>query len=69
VEQVGVVATDDPDAGRVFTVRARLDGQPEGLRSGMTGRAKIDSGRASLGRVLLRRPARWAWNVIWGWLP
>jgi GAF domain-containing protein/multidrug resistance efflux pump len=69
VEQVGVVATDDPDAGRVFTVRARLDGQPEGLRSGMTGRAKIDSGRASLGRVLFRRPARWAWNVIWGWLP
>ena len=69
VEQVGVVATEDPDAGRVFTVRARLEGHPEGLRSGMTGRAKVDTGRASLGRVMFRRPARWAWNVLWGWLP
>lgn len=69
VEQVGVVATEDPDAGRVFTVRARLDGRPAGLRSGMTGRAKVDTGRARLGRVLFRRPARWAWNVLWGWLP
>jgi GAF domain-containing protein len=69
VERLGVVATDDPDAGRVFTVRARLDGQPAGLRSGMTGRAKIDTGRVALGRVLFRRPARWVWNMIWGWLP
>jgi HlyD family secretion protein len=67
VERVGVAATV-VDEERVFLVRARLDGAPLPLRSGMTGRAKIDTGPASLGRVLLRRPGRWAWGVLWGWL-
>ncbi len=69
VQRVGVQAVIDEDGYKVFLVRAALAGQPEGLRSGMTGRAKINTGNASLGRVLLRRPARWIWNKLWGWLP
>jgi GAF domain-containing protein/multidrug resistance efflux pump len=69
VQRVGVQAVDDPDGEKVFLVRATLDGRPEGLRSGMTGRAKINTGNASLGRVIFRRPARWLWNRLWGWLP
>lgn len=69
VERVGVQAVEDEDGARIFVVRAALDGHPEGLRSGMTGRAKVDTGSRSLGRVLFRRPARWIWNLVWGWLP
>jgi GAF domain-containing protein/multidrug resistance efflux pump len=69
VRRVGVQAVADPDGEKVFLVRAVLDGRPEGLRSGMTGRAKINTGAASLGRVIFRRPARWVWNRLWGWLP
>ena len=68
VSRIGVTATV-VDELRVFMVRVALDEYPETLRSGMTGEAKIDTGRASLGRVVLRRPARWLWGVLWGWLP
>ncbi len=69
VDHLGVQAVDDEDGARVFIVRAALEGHPEGLRSGMTGRAKVNTGNRSLGRVLFRRPARWLWNLVWGWLP
>jgi len=68
VERVGVAATLE-EGERVFTVGARLEDPPERLRSGMTGRAKITTGPASVARVALRRPARWLWRLIWGWLP
>jgi HlyD family secretion protein len=68
VEHIGVTASLE-DAHRVFLVRARLDRMDVLLRSGMTGQAKINSGPASLGRVIFRRPARWLWSVFWGWLP
>ncbi len=67
VAQVAVVASDH-DQGRVFLVRARLLGAPP-LRTGMTGWAKISTGRAGIAPVLLRRPARWVWRIVWGWLP
>ncbi len=57
------------DGRRVFMVRARLDGADAPLRSGMTGQVKINTGAASLGRVMFRRPARWVWGVFWRWLP
>ena len=57
------------DENRVFLVRARLDDEDVSLRSGMTGQAKINTGPAALGRVILRKPARWLWSVLWGWLP
>jgi RND family efflux transporter MFP subunit len=68
VERVGVTASLQ-DGDRVFLARVRLDEPDARLRSGMTGRAKIATGSASLGRVLFRRPARWLWGVFWGWLP
>jgi RND family efflux transporter MFP subunit len=68
VEKVGVTATLH-DGQRVFLVRARLDGTDAPLRSGMTGQVKINTGAASLGRVMFRRPARWLWGAFWRWLP
>jgi GAF domain-containing protein/multidrug efflux pump subunit AcrA (membrane-fusion protein) len=68
VKRIGVTAALQDDQ-RVFTVLVDL-GEPEAvLRTGMTGQAKIDTGRTSLARVMLRRPARWLWGVVWGWLP
>ncbi len=68
VERIGVGATLVNDQ-RVVLARARLLAPGPALRSGMAGRAKIDTGPASIVRVLLRRPARWIWSAVWGWLP
>ncbi|HXI03663.1 MAG TPA: GAF domain-containing protein [Candidatus Saccharimonadales bacterium] len=68
VERIGVAATQVA-GNRVFLVRARLLDAPELLRSGMTGEAKITTGPASIAHVVLRRPGRWLWGLIWGWLP
>jgi RND family efflux transporter MFP subunit len=68
VERIGVTAAREDDMP-VFLVRAHLDSADVVLRSGMTGKAKVSTGPASLGRVMLRRPARWLWSVFWGWLP
>jgi len=62
----GVVASASGD--RVLLVSARLDA-PLHLRPGMTGEARITSGKATLGRVLFRRPALWLRRTVWGWLP
>lgn len=67
VERVGVVAVEE-EGERVFLVRARLE-ETLPLRSGMTGRAKVTVGTASPARIVLRQPARWIWNALWGWLP
>jgi len=68
VTRIGVTATLEDDR-RVFTVLVHLEGPDQVLRTGMTGQAKINTGRTSLARVILRRPARWLWGVLWGWLP
>jgi len=68
VERVGVAAVEE-EGGRVFLARARLIEAPALPRPGMTGQAKIDAGPARLVRVALRWPARWAWGLIWPWLP
>ena len=68
LERVGVAATIVRDE-RVFLVQARLLEAGPPLRPGMTGRAKINTGPASLARVLLRAPARSIWSWVWGWLP
>jgi putative peptide zinc metalloprotease protein len=70
VERVGVAAIVERDT-RSFLVRAGLGESDPAfpLRTGMTGWAKIDTGPASAGRVLLRVPARWIWTWMWGWLP
>jgi GAF domain-containing protein len=68
VERVGVVATVQ-EGERYFLVQTRLEPSGTAPRSGMTGLAKITVGRATVARILLRRPARWIWGLIWGWLP
>lgn len=68
VERVGVAAT--LDAGHpAFLVRARFEEAMPSLRAGMTGRAKINTGSSTILRVVFRRPSRWIWNLLWGWLP
>src|SRR5207249_2943587 len=68
VERVGVAATM-VEARPAFLVRARFEEAMPQLRSGMTGRAKINTGSASILRIFFRRPARWIWGLVWGWLP
>lgn len=68
IERIGVAATQ-ARSEPAFLVRARLTDAPWPLREGMTGRAKIRTGSASILRVVFRRPARWIWGRIWGWLP
>lgn len=63
------VAARESEGERVFVARGRLLDAPEELRSGMTGEAKITVGYASIARVVLRRPGRWLWGLVWGWLP
>jgi len=68
VVHVGVAALDE-GGERVLLARTRLEDAGDLLRSGMTGEAKIRTRSASVARVLLRRPARWIWRLVWGWLP
>jgi multidrug resistance efflux pump len=68
VERVGVAATTI-EGEQHFMVQARLLDPPAEIRSGLTGLAKVNTGRASIARVAFRRPARWIWSIIWGWLP
>jgi RND family efflux transporter MFP subunit len=68
VEKVGVAAV--PREGEeFFLVQTRLSDPQEPLRSGMTGLAKIRTGTSPAARVIFRRPARWLWKAIWGWIP
>jgi RND family efflux transporter MFP subunit len=68
VEKVGVAAMVR-DQERYFLVQARLAQAAGPLRSGMTGLAKISTGKAPVARIVFRKPARWLWQVLWGWLP
>jgi RND family efflux transporter MFP subunit len=69
VERVGVAATLLEDEQRVFLVRVRLEDPGAPLSPGMTGQAKVTAGTTPLARVVARRPARWLWGVVWGFLP
>ncbi|MFQ5876906.1 MAG: GAF domain-containing protein [Acidobacteriota bacterium] len=58
------------DSGtRSLIVRAHLTSGEFPLKAGMSGRAKIEVGRRSVGYVLLRKPARFLWRHLWTWLP
>jgi RND family efflux transporter MFP subunit len=60
-----------------FVARALFVNPPDRhARDGMVGRAKIsarggwfESGWYPVGFVLLRAPARWAWEKLWSWVP
>jgi multidrug resistance efflux pump len=67
--QVGRIA---PAAGRgdvqsTFSVYCRLDDCPPGLRPGMTGYGRIDTGQRPLGGILLDRALRWLRTECWWW--
>lgn len=68
IERISVAAVV-VEGERVFMAAARLLDAPEVLRTGMTGEAKISTGPASIARIALRRPGRWLWRILWGWLP
>lgn len=59
-----------PVAGRgetqsLVTVYCRLANAPPGLRSGMTGYARVYTGRRSLGAILLDRGLRYLRTEFW----
>ena len=56
------------DGDRTFTAEVPLSNADATLRAGMTGRAKISLGWKPAGYVLLRRPALWAWQILWNWI-
>jgi hypothetical protein len=68
IDRMGVTATP-VENGRVVLARARIGPASPPLATGMTGQAKISVGNTALGRVILRRPARWFWSWLWGLLP
>jgi RND family efflux transporter MFP subunit len=68
----GAVAIVSPQAQpgdglRTFAARVPLANGDAALRSGMTGRAKVQIGYRPAGYVLLRGPALWAWQTLWNW--
>jgi len=64
VERITPVA-EIVDGRNVFRVRVRLIDPPDWFRPGMSGEAKIDTGRSSLGGVLFRDLADWLRMRLW----
>ncbi len=60
-------AAQTGDGVRTFAARVPLPNADGVLRSGMSGRGKVSIGWRPAGYVLLRRPALWAWQMIWNW--
>ena len=64
----GAQPSSEPLPGLEFTdfeVIVGLDGQPEGLLAGMSGRAKIHLGRATLASRTGRALRRWFESQVW----
>ena len=57
------------DGINYFTVEAKLSSQPQALRPGMEGIAKINAGQRSLFFVLTRGLTQWLKVNFWKWLP
>jgi GAF domain-containing protein/multidrug resistance efflux pump len=69
----GQVFSISPEArpsgdSRVFYAHVLLPNGNAELRTGMDGRAKISAGFRPAGYVLLRGPALWLWEKVWGWI-
>jgi len=75
VDRVG--ARSAPVEGeQFFVVRAVFENSRSQAKDGMAGRARIlaaggwfGTGWYPIGYALLRSPARWIWEKLWGWLP
>lgn len=57
------------DGRNYFEVEAALEGAPADLRPGLSGVAKIEVGRRSLGWLLFHRAADWLRLALWAVLP
>ena len=63
VSPKGVAAGDE----RVFYARVAVANPDGALRTGMEGRAKINSGWRTSGYVFFRKPVLWIYSRIWNW--
>jgi len=52
-----------------YRIEALIENPDLLLKSGMVGKAKIETGYRSIGYVILRKPFRFIWKKIWSWLP
>lgn len=57
------------DLRKYYIVEAEIENPEELLKSGMVGKAKIETGYHSIGYVLIRTPFRFLWKKFWVWLP
>jgi multidrug efflux pump subunit AcrA (membrane-fusion protein) len=66
VTTIAPTATEG-DVQRLVTVRSEIDNPDQLLRPGMSGNAKIISGKRRLGELLTRRIARTVRVELWSW--
>ncbi len=52
-----------------YLIQAQIANPDLLLKSGMVGKAKVETGYRSVGYVLLRKPIRFLWKKFWVWLP
>jgi multidrug resistance efflux pump len=57
------------ESQRYYILVAEIENPDELLKSGMVGKAKVETGYRSIGYVLLRSPVRFMWKKIWTWMP
>jgi len=60
-------AASHGDVQSTVAVYCRLDDVPQGLRPGMTGYGRIDTGPRPVGGLLLHRAFRWLRTECWWW--
>jgi len=54
---------------RYYRIEAQIENPNLILKSGMVGKAKVETGYHSIGYVILRKPFRFIWKKLWLWLP
>jgi RND family efflux transporter MFP subunit len=57
------------ESRRYYILEAEIENPEEQLKSGMVGKAKVETGYRSIGYVLLHSPVRFLWKKIWVWMP
>lgn len=69
VERVSSVFEDDEREGVSFRVEGAFEADPERLRPGMEGTARIDAGTRSLWWIYTHELGDWLRLLAWRWLP
>ena len=68
VKHLGAELTGN-ESRRYYILEAEVENPEELLKSGMVGKAKVETGYRSIGYVLLRQPFRFLWKKLWVWMP